>query len=60
MVCYTSKSGLFGMPVSSLEFNKKVNELLADGYELYGPPSVLYCNDTTVDCIVFSQALLKP
>ena len=63
MVCYTSKSGTFGRPVSSLEFNKKVNELLADGYELYGPPSVLYYHDTTEyndDCIVFSQALLKP
>ena len=40
-------------------FNKKVNELLAQGYELYGPPSVIYVS-VAPDSIVFSQALLKP
>ena len=41
-------------------FTKKVNELLAQGYELYGPPSVISTNKDGETWIVFSQALLKP
>ena len=39
---------------------RRVNELLADGYELYGPPSVISTNKDGETIIVFSQALLKP
>ena len=60
MVCYTSYRQDIGKPISSLEFNQTVNELLADGYELYGPPSVISTNKDGETYIVFSQALLKP
>ena len=39
---------------------KRVNELLAQGYELYGPPSVISTIKDGDTYIVFSQALLKP
>ena len=42
-------------------FNSDVNKLLAKGYELYGPPSVISTKNTDGETIiVYSQALLKP
>ena len=49
-----------GVGGSPTWLTKRVNELLADGYELYGPPSVISANKDGETWIVFSQALLKP
>ena len=47
--------------VSNLRFfNDKVNELLAKGYELYGPPSVIETKSDGETCILYNQALFKP
>ena len=42
------------------EFNSMVNELLAKGYELYGPPSVIETKSDGETCILYNQALFKP
>lgn len=42
-------------------FNKFVNELLAQGYELYGPPMTTSTKGSDGETyLAFSQALLKP
>ena len=41
-------------------FNEQVNVLLADGYELYGPPSVISTKKDGETYILYNQALFKP
>ena len=60
MVSFGSKQ--YGIGSNDLDlFNDNVKKLLAKGYELYGPPSVISTNNTDGETItVYSQALFKP